>query len=372
MNQLNIFYRKKKARISKKWQYLILKHFPGISIKRQPSHPLRPVVTKGKAKITMVSFIGKIIEKISYIKVLAITVIILLGSTLIYMNQPWPGPKDTLINHNFLDCLYFSTVTFTSLGYGDMTPIGICRLVAGIEVFLGLFLVAILVGKVATERQNTWIQLIYTSINQDRLNSFKESIFELTAKFKTTSDSNIEEDISKEIDDILPFISGIKNYLIFQSNQGKLAYFGNKSSLRSLYSSLLYLQNLLTISYSKKQFGDNTNTKFEKAQVKIYIIAAYMRRFHRKQNSVNNVINNLLSGHNNFIKAYDKIHIKSNESKFSTRVMSASLINDVHKRLPAKPWPKGIHKQISKELHISNSLCTKCIDELIRKGSFNQ
>jgi hypothetical protein len=42
----------------------------------------------------------------------------------------------TLIN-----CLYFSAETYTSLGFGDITPIGPVRLLAGAEALNGLLLI---------------------------------------------------------------------------------------------------------------------------------------------------------------------------------------------------------------------------------------
>ncbi len=45
----------------------------------------------------------------------------------------------------FLKCLYFSVVTFTTLGYGDITPIGLSRLIAAIEAFIGNFTLALFV-----------------------------------------------------------------------------------------------------------------------------------------------------------------------------------------------------------------------------------
>ncbi len=45
----------------------------------------------------------------------------------------------------FFECLYYSMVTFTTLGYGDYTPIGMSRLVAAIEAFTGSFTIALFV-----------------------------------------------------------------------------------------------------------------------------------------------------------------------------------------------------------------------------------
>lgn len=43
--------------------------------------------------------------------------------------------------HGFHDCLYFSTVTYTSLGLGDIYPLGGLRLVSGVEALTGLLMI---------------------------------------------------------------------------------------------------------------------------------------------------------------------------------------------------------------------------------------
>ncbi|MDN3610788.1 ion channel [Vibrio ostreicida] len=45
----------------------------------------------------------------------------------------------------FLNSLYFSVVTFTTLGYGDISPIGFARFIAAFEAFLGSFTMALFV-----------------------------------------------------------------------------------------------------------------------------------------------------------------------------------------------------------------------------------
>jgi hypothetical protein len=48
------------------------------------------------------------------------------------------GEKTT----TFLDCLYFSAETYTSLGLGDIAPLGPVRLLAGVEALNGLLMIA--------------------------------------------------------------------------------------------------------------------------------------------------------------------------------------------------------------------------------------
>ena len=42
----------------------------------------------------------------------------------------------------FLDYLYFSSVTYTSLGLGDVFPVGHLRFLTGVEALNGLVLIA--------------------------------------------------------------------------------------------------------------------------------------------------------------------------------------------------------------------------------------
>ena len=46
---------------------------------------------------------------------------------------------------SFLECLYFSVVTFTTLGYGDLVPVGAARPIAALEAFTGNFTIALFV-----------------------------------------------------------------------------------------------------------------------------------------------------------------------------------------------------------------------------------
>ena len=54
------------------------------------------------------------------------------------------------------DVLYFSLITYTSLGYGDIAPLGPARLLAGIESLIGLGLIAWSASFTYLEMQHHW------------------------------------------------------------------------------------------------------------------------------------------------------------------------------------------------------------------------
>ena len=54
---------------------------------------------------------------------------------------------------SFLGCLYFSTITITTLGYGDITPVGWAGQVAtASEALLGVILIGLFLNSVANAR----------------------------------------------------------------------------------------------------------------------------------------------------------------------------------------------------------------------------
>lgn len=99
----------------------------------------------------------------SYLRVIGASIFTILFSSFLY---PFWGIQyssskiihySTMENEVFgtaLTSLYFSIVTFTTLGYGDFQPIGLSRIIASLESFIGGLLMAFLVfvlGKRASQ-----------------------------------------------------------------------------------------------------------------------------------------------------------------------------------------------------------------------------
>ncbi|MBU7046786.1 MAG: pentapeptide repeat-containing protein [Theionarchaea archaeon] len=93
--------------------------------------------------------------------ILASVLIIFVAAFLFVFNGIAIGeytPEERIINYDlsltvpsmqavkdFVQCLYYSVVTFTTLGYGDIHPVGYSKLVASAEAFTGAFFIALFV-----------------------------------------------------------------------------------------------------------------------------------------------------------------------------------------------------------------------------------
>ena len=81
---------------------------------------------------------GKVI--ISAISIILIFAFLFMGSGISNVGI------EQITSNNFFDCMYFSTITFTTLGYGDFRPLeGWGRILAGSEAFIGAFMMALFV-----------------------------------------------------------------------------------------------------------------------------------------------------------------------------------------------------------------------------------
>lgn len=59
-------------------------------------------------------------------------------------------------DNSLLDCSYFSFVTYTSLGFGDIEPLGNLRFLTGLEALTGLVLITWTASFMFIEMQKLW------------------------------------------------------------------------------------------------------------------------------------------------------------------------------------------------------------------------
>jgi len=70
-------------------------------------------------------------------------------------NNGWGGFEGSF-DGSFMDCVYFSFTTFTTLGFGDIQPQGAIRYLTGIESLTGLVLITWSASFLYFEMQKYW------------------------------------------------------------------------------------------------------------------------------------------------------------------------------------------------------------------------
>ncbi len=87
----------------------------------------------------------------------------------------------------FLSALYFSAVTATSVGYGDIVPTGPARVLAIIESAAGLILFGCVVSKFVSRRQEQLIGEIHRIAFEDRLGRVRTNLLLVRTELQATA-----------------------------------------------------------------------------------------------------------------------------------------------------------------------------------------
>jgi hypothetical protein len=98
----------------------------------------------------------KVMEAISMLIVLHMVEIAIFGLAYWFVLL-WPqNGSITPATYDLFDHLYFSAVTYTTVGYGDLAPVGPIRFMAGVESLLGLVLITWSASFTYLEMERFW------------------------------------------------------------------------------------------------------------------------------------------------------------------------------------------------------------------------
>lgn len=89
----------------------------------------------------------------------------------------------------FLNAIYFSIITATSVGYGDILPHGYSKIIASGQTMMSLFIFATIVSKTISERQEAALYQIHKLTFNEIFTSIREGFFVMRKDF----DALIEE-----------------------------------------------------------------------------------------------------------------------------------------------------------------------------------
>ncbi len=72
------------------------------------------------------------------------------------INHTGFGTLQGSVNNSLMDCLYFSFVSYTTLGYGDIIATGDIRFLTGLEALTGLVLITWTASFMFIEMEKQW------------------------------------------------------------------------------------------------------------------------------------------------------------------------------------------------------------------------
>jgi hypothetical protein len=112
-----------------------------------------------------------------------------------YWALAWLAPDDLMANGEPLgrtvaglwSSVYFSAVTATSVGYGDIVPHGAARVVAIAEAIAGLVIFGCAISKFVSRRQEQLIGEIHRIAFEDRLGRVRSNLLLVRAEIQATA-----------------------------------------------------------------------------------------------------------------------------------------------------------------------------------------
>lgn len=143
-----------------------------------------------------------LVEHLSTIRLALIWLAVILVCAGIYWLVGLLG-HPSLVEHDqpvrsLADAVYFSLVTATSVGYGDLLPVGAVRAVAVAEAVAGLLIFGALIAKLVSRRQDELVGEIHRIAREQRLDRVQTNLHMLVAEFQSLVATPEGTDVSLE------------------------------------------------------------------------------------------------------------------------------------------------------------------------------
>lgn len=326
--------------------------------------------------------LGRALERASIRDVAIGSTVVLVLSTIYLAN----APKGHGILHNgnqtssLFDAAYFSVVTLTSLGYGDLVPEGAGRLVACGLVLFGLAAVALFIGKLASERSQATLFLLHTSDRDRRLRGFTDEIESERVNLSTSVSQSQMDTIRRHMQDLTGLLEGISNYVAFHGHHASLGDYGNAPALSRMLLELRMLCRPILDAMLLPATDLDLQKRLDAIAIRIVslvrlVIAMQTRRVTDWTGTLLDRVG-LSTATTQVSKAQSRLEsgllsdVERGQRKAATALTEALFARVRAACLggPLQDWPRHDHKRIAGQIGVSKKLVVRLINELIAQG----
>ncbi len=164
--------------------------------------------------------ISKILEKITFFRILliwtgTITIFGIVYKLLSTGTSYLYNPSQERIISSLLDSIYFSFITATSTGFGDIVPVGFFKILAIFEVIIGLLLLAFVTFKLVSLKQDIILSEIYEISFAERMNRLRSSLLLFRQNLNRAINKIEEGSIRKrEVNELYLYFSTLEDIII--------------------------------------------------------------------------------------------------------------------------------------------------------------
>jgi len=158
-------------------------------------------------------------DSLTFLKILIIwaAIIFIFGGIYYYFSSQGSFLLDNSLGGritNLLDAIYFSFITATTTGFGDIVPIGMFKFIATLEVIFGLLLLALVTSKLVSIKQDEILEEVYEISFNEKINRVRSSLLVFRQNISRLR-TRIEEGTirKREIHDIYIQLSSLEDIL---------------------------------------------------------------------------------------------------------------------------------------------------------------
>lgn len=120
----------------------------------------------------------------------------------------------------FSDFLYFSFISFTTVGYGDLVPIGACKIISVFEGMSNFLFMGVFISKLTSYKNEYMMRRIYTAELEERLQGFTNGLNEgHDAILKMFMCKKWDE---KNLQKVLNVVLGARRYIGYETYYGDM------------------------------------------------------------------------------------------------------------------------------------------------------